>query len=562
MSTKTNFKRVALVAVAALGLGVLTSVAPASAAIGAGQIDFTTATGSINTGGCAIASGSAAGLTYATFVNGSTVQLQHTTSDASYLSISGPAVWVSASGASAVITPGSITDAAPAATETYILRVTAVGTVKVTYAASSISAATDVITITVVAACAGGKVDLAESNFTIVDILEADSDTTTGAAWLTNYNGIDTADEDVQPNAGTGYIRMALTDEYDAALLSGAVVATATGGCDVGVANTTTSTPSISTTAATSVLATTAADVVIAVEQHTADTPATCVVSVSFDGTLIGTKTIKLQGAAAKITVSDVTAGARSGYGYYRVAVQDAAGNYLPSKTISASSSNATNVAAAAIVSSPASIGGTTSATTGAGYGKTPEVNVTNITAGTVSRYTCTSKGGTAQITVRTTVSGITTVTSAPFTVLCGGTAVDTWSVSLDKASYAPGEIATLTVSAKDSDGYPVQSLLALGTNEYSFGGMTAVTAPTSTDVFSSAAGAKTYKFSVGTTEGSFVGTFKITGSTDTAAKTLQYKIASTSTTVSNADVLKAIVSLIASINKQIAALQKALLKK
>jgi len=32
MSTKTNFKRVALVAVAALGLGVLTSVAPASAA--------------------------------------------------------------------------------------------------------------------------------------------------------------------------------------------------------------------------------------------------------------------------------------------------------------------------------------------------------------------------------------------------------------------------------------------------------------------------------------------------------------------------------------------------
>ena len=34
MSTKTNFKRVALVAVAALGLGVLTSVAPANAATG------------------------------------------------------------------------------------------------------------------------------------------------------------------------------------------------------------------------------------------------------------------------------------------------------------------------------------------------------------------------------------------------------------------------------------------------------------------------------------------------------------------------------------------------
>ena len=33
MSTKTNFKRVALVAVAALGLGDLTSVAPANAAL-------------------------------------------------------------------------------------------------------------------------------------------------------------------------------------------------------------------------------------------------------------------------------------------------------------------------------------------------------------------------------------------------------------------------------------------------------------------------------------------------------------------------------------------------
>jgi hypothetical protein len=132
----------------------------------------------------------------------------------------------------------------------------------------------------------------------------------------------------------------------------------------------------------------------------------------------------------------------------------------------------------------------------------------------------------------------------------------------MDKASYAPGEIATLTVSAKDADGHVAQSLLALGTSEYSFGGMTFVTAPTSVDLFNSAAGAKTYKLSVGTTEGSFVGTFKITGTTDTAAKTVQYKIAASTATVSNADVLKSIVALIASINKQIQALQKLILKR
>jgi hypothetical protein len=46
------------------------------------------------------------------------------------------------------------------------------------------------------------------------------------------------------------------------------------------------------------------------------------------------------------------------------------------------------------------------------------------------------------------------------------------------------------------------------------------------------------------------------------AKQTVSYEVTNSGTAVSNADVLKAIVSLIASINKQIAALQKALLKK
>jgi len=46
------------------------------------------------------------------------------------------------------------------------------------------------------------------------------------------------------------------------------------------------------------------------------------------------------------------------------------------------------------------------------------------------------------------------------------------------------------------------------------------------------------------------------------AAQTVAYKVASGTTTVSNADVLKSIVSLIASINKQIQALQKLILKR
>jgi hypothetical protein len=80
--------------------------------------------------------------------------------------------------------------------------------------------------------------------------------------------------------------------------------------------------------------------------------------------------------------------------------------------------------------------------------------------------------------------------------------------------------------------------------------------------------GVWTYKLRVGTSTGAFAGvvslpTYNATASAPAqAAVAIQYKIVSSDGGVSNADVLKAIVSLIASINKQIAALQKALLKR
>jgi len=92
---------------------------------------------------------------------------------------------------------------------------------------------------------------------------------------------------------------------------------------------------------------------------------------------------------------------------------------------------------------------------------------------------------------------------------------------------------------------------------------MTAVAAPTTADTSYNGDGVWTYTYTVGTTAGNYVAAVKLPSSAvDDGAKTIQVKIVDSSTGVSNADVLKAIVSLIASINKQIAALQKALLKK
>jgi hypothetical protein len=74
------------------------------------------------------------------------------------------------------------------------------------------------------------------------------------------------------------------------------------------------------------------------------------------------------------------------------------------------------------------------------------------------------------------------------------------------------------------------------------------------------------YTFTVGTASGAVPGKYQALVSFPTVStgttQTVGYEILGVAGAVSNADVLKAIVSLIASINKQIAALQKALLRR
>jgi len=569
MSKKTNFKRVALVAVASLGLGVLTSVAPANAAVVAGEITVAAQSSTVNANACAIST--TAGKIGGTFVNGSTVVLTTSNNaDSVYIALAGPATVVSASGASATTTSTTFTDAATGNGETYTIRLTGEGSVTATVSPTSSTAAVDVVTIASVASCLTSDLSVADSNFTITSLAETDTDDSAGTAWVTAYNGVDTSKKNIVAVAGTGYMRALLANAYGATLSSKPIVATATGngsGCWVAVeASNTTAGAATAPAASTAVMTGTGADLTLEVKAAKSGEAVNCSVVLTWNGKTVGTKAFSLQGVPAKGVVSGVTAGVRSGVGYYRAAVTDALGNALPSISISKSATETNNAASALIVSDAAAVaattGTTTDASTGAVTGTTPAVTSTNIAAGTVGSFTCTSKGGAAKLTVRALASGVTYVTSAPFDVYCGGAAIDTWAVSLDKASYQPGEIATLTVSAKDADGFSAQSLLTIGASAYSFGGMTFVTAPTDADKFSSALGTKTYQLSVGTTEGSFVGTFKLTGTTDTSAKTLSYKIASSTTAVSNADVLKSIVALIASINKQIQALQKLILKR
>ena len=97
---------------------------------------------------------------------------------------------------------------------------------------------------------------------------------------------------------------------------------------------------------------------------------------------------------------------------------------------------------------------------------------------------------------------------------------------------------------------------------------LTAVTTTGSASMLPSANGSKTYTFTVGTASGMTAGTYTsiidFTGLTDVAADkaTPTYKLTTASTDVTFTEVLKSVVALIASINKQIQALQKLILKR
>jgi hypothetical protein len=576
MSIKTLRKRIALVAVSALGVGLL-SVAPASAAdLSANvlQVADATAVSGYNTANNMCDDTTASNVDSAVIPLTGKLSIGAGTSDGSGMTaraeVSGPGVIESErTGSVWTIVSSTVATASDLGTNAtnniLTVKPTGLGTIKITLRATTAatSSAVDVVTITVASSCVNGVYSSAASYFAVTSATNAVS----GVSFATN------ADDDAAlvASGGNGYIRMALNDAYGENLsVAGAVVATVTGAnCEVSINDVQSATSSYTAgSSSTAVDADTAVDEVILVTQDDGDVPAKCTASVSFNGVTVGTKTFTFQGIPSKVTVSDVTVGRNGDYGYYRVTVADSAGNLLPSVAISYSSTNADNVAASTsgVVSNPQSnSGAATSATAGSGYGKTQAVTAANVTAATsgaagLTRYTCGSVGGTAKIVVRAVVSAATAtyVSSDPFTVACGG-ALATWSISMDKASYAPGEIATLTLSGKDSDGRPVSTFTLLSGVEYAFGGMTAVTAPTNNDAFSSGIGTKTYQFSVGTSEGAFVGSFKTTGSVDTAAKTVQYKVAATTAAVTNAEVLAAIVKLIASINKQIRALQKQL---
>jgi hypothetical protein len=283
---------------------------------------------------------------------------------------------------------------------------------------------------------------------------------------------------------------------------------------------------------------------------------------VTADGVSVLSKTLTFLPEATKlVVVKNLVGSLVHGDGAFLYELQTATGTAVPGAvavrplTLDARITSVTANASAAIY--PAVPAGTILTAAGATATATALLgSVTGTTKYGISKFACSggSTSGSTKVTLRHTTPVTEANIDTEVTLSCAG-GVATYTISTDKAAYKIGEVATITIDAKDSTGAAVSDLTLMPTaTALSWGGATAVTNTALTDAFS--AGKRTYQAQM-TTAGAFNVAAVISGSV-TKTATAAYTISGGD--ASNADVLKSIVALIASINKQIQALQKLIL--
>jgi len=425
---------------------------------------------------------------------------------------------------------------------------------------ASLDAATtyhSIYTFTVVAAGTSGVASPGDSK--VVHVGAGSSGTTIAAGSLTT----DLAYANVVGAGGLGLLAYNMYDANGVILNSATTTSTATvksGACVVGTTAT--------NATITSAYETASVGDWFVYQADATNTPATtCVVEVAANGVVVATKTFVFQGPVKNISVSsieraNISTSGQTGLGY--IVIADSAGNVIGNKTITGYTVNATDVAYITAVSVSAVTAMNASGVNSGASGST--------SAPSTIGWTCTgvvTPAAGIDIQFKSADGNGGYIYSPVYKAHCNGNPVK-FTASLDKASYVPGDIATLTITATDKEGRTPNEQFTIGSGSTAElitttgSQMTRVEAVT---VDTLTAGKKTYKFVVGTTEGSYsmvvdvplINTATNAATYGAAAQTVAYKVAAATATVSNTEVLAAIVKLIASINKQIKALQKSL---
>jgi trimeric autotransporter adhesin len=388
-------------------------------------------------------------------------------------------------------------------------------------------------------------------------------------------SGTNAYDNTARANNGqVNVVYVLLRDAYLAPITSGTLTASVTAGT-VNVVDSAGASDSYAATAAFDTISLLGSDGAgyVVVNQPVANTAGSATLTLTLDGAVIGTKTLNWNGDIASIAIdtantaktfnNPTTFGSNAASPAAAVknivyVAKDAAGNVLElaaHPTIGDQTGSMVGASLSTVDAGASATGDDSSLQTQAdGYGVATMLIPSSALRG----------AGTYQLRITNAVG--TTIKSAVQNVTVAGGA-NTFTASWDKATYAPGDIATLTITAKDSAGNNVGTGVALGSGSLivtNTDGLSSVTS--SCDSANIAAttytdGVKTCKFAVKNAAGSYSWTAVVATATGQSAAVGTATV-SAGTAVSNADVLKAIVSLIASINKQIAALQKALLRR
>jgi len=600
MSTKTNFKRIALVAVVALGAGVL-ATAPANAAANSatGAANAGTAAGVLNiaTMTDVKAVTTAGSQRSAGLLNNSTAQETYSLTSTATMLSTGTLVFYTTGytdkSSTLVVSGATITEAtstgskATNATGTTVATVLenaalvsswavkpASGvtsfTVELYYNASladpvdtagSLTAAQAIIAGTVSAGSLIQRyiVTVAAANnvgtWSAADSLCNLGTSTSAAAAATDATGAG-----VIANGLNGYVDINLRDAFEGAL-SGAVIIEATNGAGIAYNGDYTATTAAADFNLVQVSLDANGKIDVARPAAFLNKSFATTVTIKFNGVTACTKAIRFQGEVATITVDEpyiARTGATNTVAF-RTAFKDNAGFPLYPQS-----------------------GVTAVSTTLNQYITSVDANATppNATTGLRGKGSVTCSGtpgsyldaGSANLQLQyINSSSGTTVKSNIWKHSCAGDPYS-YTAALDSKTYAPGSVAKVTITFKDAAGNLANNYADASTgtttSALSVTGLgTAVTAPADGDSAgdSGTDGTLVYQYVVGIVENTYTAVVAVPNASALSAQAnvaLSYEIKSNSTAVSNADVLKAIVSLIASINKQIAALQKALLKK
>jgi hypothetical protein len=531
MSTKTTFKRVALVAVAALGLGVL-SVAPSSAVVNSDSLVVSSATATQTTAETMTATSATTTLTFlagaqldSMSVTASLVSGPATSTALPYLSLvetasatidTSTALQTTAAVVGASTAPNTAskvvnvvdgaaqvsakykvylakTDAntAPSVAGTYVVKITPAVTGG-TLGGGNATAQT--ITITVTASTA----NIATGGTAILN--RGETNTATTDAVVTGSKAVATS-----PDAAAT-IKVTLTNAAGTAAVE-SYTASITGPGTLGaiaLANIASSNNSLGRAI------TVKHDDVVQVFADGSSGVAKVTISTA-SGVVIGTKEVTFYGDATSITANTtalltgtVAKAAETTNKLITFKVADAAGTAVTTGSYYLVSADTTKI------SNTYSACNVWNATDGW------TCNVTGVAKGTTTVYVTNRASATA-------TTPTTEIKSATVSVRVGTTTPASVSVALDKASYAPGEKATLTVTLKDADGNVVPSenytgIFAAGGIVSSYALNASSDTTTATGLLAAVDGVKTYTLYMPNTEGDV--SFEWTTGTTAAAAT------------------------------------------